>query len=201
MTEWIPMEVKMCFDHFWNRLPKTVKRKEDLAFEVFRAVMSRNLRLKYEFDDDTVAKLIDCGLILDKYSKDMIKHLVEIAEDRISKANELERKVLAFFLNLKPEYWYDSGEFCTLGTFQRLTVIFDRMFDECLLAEEHLTVGHSNLVFWELGDIMVKLGIGYWIPYISSSYHVYLDFVIPKFLFDVLKRRAEALPKIDGFDE
>lgn len=49
--------------------------------------------------------------------------------------------------------------------------------------------------------MVVRAEIGYWIPYVSSSCYVYLDLIIPKFLFEILERNRHLLPKIENFDE
>ena len=76
------------------------------------------------------------------------------------------------------------------------------MFDETLLARNVLEIEpDSELPFWEIGDVVVKAGIGYWIPYVSSSCYIYLNLIIPKFLFEILEHNKHLLPKIENFDE
>ena len=193
----IPEKIRMCFDFAYDQILKTGWHNcRDLFYEVFRAVMKHNLSLKYGLDEDKITELIDKGLMIEY--RDCKEDLIEFAENKIRKADELERKVLAFFLNLKGS---KSGGIYTFGDLCGATVIFNRIFDECLLAREHLEIGGDRLVFWDIGDILVKLGIGYWIPYVSSSCHVYMNFVSPTFLFDVLERNREVLPKIERFEE
>ncbi len=55
--------------------------------------------------------------------------------------------------------------------------------------------------FWQFGDELVKLGIGYWVFYVSANGNVSIDFIIPKFIYDVMQPYKEKLPQIEGISD
>ncbi len=59
----------------------------------------------------------------------------------------------------------------------------------------------QELSFWQLGDEIVKLGIGYWIPYFSGSGSLSIHFKIPYFIYDTIKSIKLDPPEIPHFIE
>jgi hypothetical protein len=55
---------------------------------------------------------------------------------------------------------------------------------------------HKELL-WEFGDVLVKLGIGYWTPYISATGNLSIEFTIPEFLYEHARKYKDALPEVD----
>lgn len=51
--------------------------------------------------------------------------------------------------------------------------------------------------FWQFGDELVKLGVGYWAFWLSSAGDVSIKFIIPKFIYDVMQPYQEKLPQIE----
>ena len=93
------------------------------------------------------------------------------------------------------------------------TYIFNLLFDEELKEYRSRTkspkrsVGfifppleqHEEYSFWEFGDELVKIGIGYWVLYVSASDNLEMKFIIPNFIYEDLKIYKEHLPIVDNF--
>lgn len=45
--------------------------------------------------------------------------------------------------------------------------------------------------FWELGDLLVKIGVAYWIPYLTRGGRDYLGIAIPNFVYSILEKRTD----------
>ncbi len=93
------------------------------------------------------------------------------------------------------------------------TYLFNKMFDKELkefrfqLKSNYSRSGlfillpykqYNEYSFWQFGDELVKLGVGYWIASLSAKGNVSLEFIIPKFLFDAILSYKPQLPKIEG---
>jgi hypothetical protein len=50
---------------------------------------------------------------------------------------------------------------------------------------------------WKFGDILVKLGIGYWTHYISAKGYLSIKFIIPVFLYEHARKYKGSLPEIN----
>ena len=59
--------------------------------------------------------------------------------------------------------------------------------------------------FWEIGDELVKLGLGYWYPYFTTKNQdkkeINVNFIIPSFVFDIINEIRDSLPQIENFQE
>lgn len=89
------------------------------------------------------------------------------------------------------------------------THIFNRLFDEQLREDKQrrrIPAGGTRMLhyypefeessFWELGDELVKLGVGYWIASVYSGEAI--EFVIPGLIYERIEGYRESLPKIKG---
>lgn len=56
---------------------------------------------------------------------------------------------------------------------------------------------YDEYSFWQFGDELVKLGIGYWVFWVSGKGNVTIDFIILKFIYDVMQPYKENLPQIE----
>ena len=109
----------------------------------------------------------------------------------------------------------DTGEISrfTINT-KEWTYLFNKIFDKELKEfrfQLKSSYGRSGLFmllpyqqqyeeysFWQFGDELAKLGVGYWIASLSAKGNVSLEFVIPKFIYDVIQPYKQQLPKIEG---
>lgn len=57
---------------------------------------------------------------------------------------------------------------------------------------------YDEYSFWQFGDELVKLGVGYWVSSLSAKGNVSLEFIIPKFIYDAIQPYKQQLPKIEG---
>lgn len=109
----------------------------------------------------------------------------------------------------------DTGEISkfSLGV-KEWTYLFNKIFDK-ELKESRFQIKPSNsrsglyvflpyqqqyeeYSFWQFGDELVKLGLGYWIASLSAKGNVSLEFIIPKFIYDAIQPYKQQLPKIEG---
>ena len=84
------------------------------------------------------------------------------------------------------------------------TYLFNLLFDE-ELKEQRIKVYTGDVIvptvsqqpkykeysFWQFGDELVKMGIGYWAFYMSGKENVYIKFVIPNFIYEAIRRQRE----------
>ena len=94
------------------------------------------------------------------------------------------------------------------------TAIFNRFFDRALsqgptirLPSKKLTyidgkfIEYEELRFWKIGDVLVKMGIAYWVPWITGSAGVHLYLVIPKSLYGIAEEYKHLLPEMIGLED
>ena len=84
----------------------------------------------------------------------------------------------------------------------KLTAVFNKLFSRELRRSQTIRIPrmYKEQQFWEIGDILVKTGIAYWVPWITGSANVSLELVIPKFLCDIAERNKHLLPKMMDFE-
>lgn len=56
---------------------------------------------------------------------------------------------------------------------------------------------YDEYSFWQFGDELVKLGIGYWVFWVTGRGYVYIEFIIPKFIYNAMQPYKENLPQIE----
>lgn len=78
------------------------------------------------------------------------------------------------------------------------TYIFNLLFDDELKEQKFRTQSHRKSIgliffpqeqyeeysFWQFGDELVKIGVGYWVFYISAKGNVSLDFIVPNLIYE-----------------
>lgn len=104
------------------------------------------------------------------------------------------------YFNIKPKEW---------------TYIFNQLFDE-ELKEQTFKIktrkGYAMFLslpskqydeysFWQFGDELVRIGIGYWTFWLSSKGNCHIDMIISDFLYETVKTYKEQLPMIENFVE
>lgn len=96
----------------------------------------------------------------------------------------------------------------------KLTAIFNRLFDRSLSQGQMMRnsskrlasidgkfIEYEELYFWKIGDILVKMGIAYWVPWITGSAGVHLYLVIPKFMYDIAEEYKHLLPEMTDLED
>ena len=58
---------------------------------------------------------------------------------------------------------------------------------------------HEEYSFWQFGDELVKIGVGYWIFSISAKGNVDIEFIIPNLIYEDIKTYKEHLPIVENF--
>ena len=63
-------------------------------------------------------------------------------------------------------------------------------------------IPRESLHAYDLGNIIVKSGLGYWEPWLTGSQNlnVHLELIIPKFLYDITINYQNLLPEIQDFE-
>lgn len=128
----------------------------------------------------------------------LIERLLEISElleenikTRINNLNDEEKEFLSFFLNLDIyNHKYDHIFTYTICDNSRRFIFAKKLEPNTIIGE---------LVFYRLGDILVKSGIGYWIPVIVHN-GINLRLTIPNFLYEIAKKYSDILHKIEDND-
>jgi len=54
--------------------------------------------------------------------------------------------------------------------------------------------------FWEFGDELVKIGVGYWVLYVSSGGDIKIKFIISNFIYEDIRTYKDKLPIIENFE-
>lgn len=118
---------------------------------------------------------------------------------RLAKLDDVEKNALAFLLIYLRSIQKRAFSRSVLSSeeLKRLTVVFDRAFDEALLAKEKLR-GHP---LWEIGDVLVKAGIGYWHAWVTGYGNHHLQVMVPTYHFEVVQQHRHLLPEVKDFDE
>lgn len=120
-----------------------------------------------------------------------------ITEDLVIKINDKD-EILYFEIDM--EKW---------------TYLFNQLYDTVLKKYKFKTKSSSRkgsyiislmsplqeYYFWQLGDEIVKLGIGYWSPYYTKSGNLSIHLKIPYFIYDNIKSIKLNLPEIPNFIE
>jgi hypothetical protein len=101
----------------------------------------------------------------------------------------------------------------SLSDFDKLTLLFNKLFNRKLWRSQTIIIiekrkffgsnikMYKELPLWEIGDILVKSGIAYWVPWITGSANVHLALIIPKFLYDTAERYKYLLPEITDLED
>ena len=123
-------------------------------------------------------------------------------------------KVLTFLLNYIESgnveshlfYGEDSIPHYSFGSeyLKTLTLEFNKIFNEKLLAKKEIVnarIPGNKVVLWEIGNVVVKSGLRYWVPRIYKGGWIDSELVIPKFLFRVLKEYGSPIVRVDNFNE
>ena len=95
------------------------------------------------------------------------------------------------------------------------TYLFNLLFDEELKEQRFKVKSYKRSVrliifpqgqyeeysFWQFGDELVKIGVGYWKFYISAKGNVSIGFIILNFIYEAIKEYKSKLPIIENFEE
>jgi len=125
-------------------------------------------------------------------------HIIRAVADR-----ENERDILYYMLTSET------------GDHKEWMYIFNQVFDRNLRSGNKIYIyddkmygalGTTRIIelsAYELGNIIVKSGLGYWEPWVTGSgnLNVHLELVIPKFLYDIAIENKTLLPEIQDFEK
>lgn len=172
-----------------------------LFIELIDLLIEYNIDIKY---GQCKCKYIDVSK-LSKYGdiklmgRLLIERLLEISEileenikARINNLNDEEKEFLSFFLNL-----------------DIYTHKYDHIFTYVICDNSHRFIFTNKLepsniidkmIFYRFGDILVKSGIGYWIPIVNYKSYINLRLTVPNFLYDMAKKYSDILPKLEDND-
>lgn len=160
--------------------------------------------------------------VLIKKAKDSYQNDVN---DRIKQLGSIEKDVLGFILafilyslDVEEEehrsgiftgrgFYVDHDHFSRSYNLEQETLTFNILFDKKLRRSKEILVPKKSpfgriqqeLYPYEIGDIAVKSGMAFWCPWVTNAGNVHLHFIIPKFLYAIVKQNKETLPKIEDF--
>jgi len=137
-----------------------------------------------------------------RYVPNRIKESLQKAEERRAMNKSYSDKYEELF-DFRIRESREAGEIShfEIGT-QEWTCLFNVMFDKELReygSKSKSSEQYDDYSFWQFGDELVKLGAGYWAFLLTSSDHVRIHFMIPKFIYDVMQPYKEKLPQIEDF--
>ncbi len=186
--------------------------------------IKEKMRLFYRFQDDLPEFFYReknqeelRKILLDKTPKILVQNL----RSNLKNLSDLDKNILSFVIAypIKGNFWR--------GDIEGYTKIFNILFEEELTREKanpnnrrgvnKITGGAIleivnpnekwskvqalNDSFWQFGDELVKMGVGYWYIFISSKGNEQIRFVIPDFISEDIENNKEYyqkhLPLID----
>ncbi|CAD7768560.1 Endonuclease NucS [Candidatus Methanoperedenaceae archaeon GB50] len=175
-------------------------------------ILIRNIRSKIPNLSDLDRKILSFVL---HYIPIRIQDSIKKAEDRRKEYPDCKDKygfLSDFYVRVDKET--GSIAYFEIDT-KEWTHLFNLLFDE-ELKEQRFKVKsyrrgagliifpqeqHEEYSFWQFGDELVKVGIGYWTFSISAKGNVRIEFIIPNFIYEAIKDYKDKLPKIENFEE
>jgi len=130
--------------------------------------------------------------------------LIQNVKNKIQNLSDLDEKIISFVLNYKEIRSQESIDL------KKWTYIFNLLFNEELREQkikiksnrENIPlIPYEEYSFWELGDRLVQIGVGYWTFYLSAKGNVRVCFDIPDFIYESIKEYRTQLPIIEDFTE
>lgn len=182
-------------------------------FELLRFILSRDAK---DVIRDNTERRIDYIEEIEKEALVFILHYLSLkSEESRSLALESGKEGFAFISGISIETDDKNNIiYYNLSDSDKLTAIFNRLFNRELRRSQTIRIPsrevtyidgkfreYKELCFWEIGDILVKTGIAYRVPWITGSANVYLELVIPKYLCDIAERYRYLLPETAGLEE
>ncbi|RLF68470.1 MAG: hypothetical protein DRN40_07560 [Thermoplasmata archaeon] len=172
---------------------------------------------KENFDNDR--KLLT-NILTDKASEIFLKNV----RNSIKDLSDLDKKILSFVLNYIPiriQEPIKRGDiaYFEIKSMKEWTDIFNLLFNEELkVYDERLDEPGFKPIwtsrgfriysrpgphesFCQLGDELVKIGVGYWTFYISSKGYVDIEFLIPYPIYEAVEDYRDELLTIKNFEE
>lgn len=194
----------------------------------FNKICIRNLQKKYNLKKEEIGKKMEVFVYflrkLEKKKIDFLEKqlrkvlinkssevLIRNVRDKIQNLSDLDKKVLSFVLHYIPIGFrvYEKDFIISEERLEKWTYFFNRLFDEELKGEE-IKVNLENRygekqceerTFWQIGDELVKMGIGFRTLWVSESGDDYIEFVIPNFIYEAIKDYKNKLLIIENFEE
>ena len=190
----------------YNLKQAEIKEKMKI-FIAFLNTLPNFLSKETFYKDDKLLR----SILIDKTSEILIQNI----RSKIPNLSDLDKKILSFVLyyipirirdsikkaeDIREEYpdYEDKYVFQVVvnkktGTYfendtKEWTHSFNLLFDE-------------EYSFWQIGDELAKIGVGFWIFHISGKGTVYIYFIIPYFIYEAIKDYKNKLPIIEGFEE
>ncbi|RJS84186.1 DUF1016 family protein [Methanophagales archaeon] len=175
-------------------------------------ILIQNIRSKIPNLSDLDKKIFSFVL---HYIPIRIQDSIKEAEDRRKEYPDYEDKygfLSDFYVRVDKET--GSIAYFEIDT-KEWTPLFNLLFDE-ELKEQRFKVKlyrrgagliifpqeqHEEYSFWQFGDELVKVGIGYWTFSISAKGNVRIEFIIPNFIYEAIKDHKNKLPIIEDFEE
>lgn len=209
------------FIDFLNSIPdflskETFNEDKKLLREILvnksSKILIQNVKNKIQNLSDLDKKILSFVL---NYIPMRIKDSIKEAEDRRKEHPNYEDKYV-FLPDFHIMVDEKTGDIAYFEIDPReWTYIFNLLFDEELKEQKFKAKSyrrhagfilfpseqHEEYSFWQFGDELVKIGVGYWTFYISAKGNVHIEFIIPYFIYEAIKDYKNKLPIIENFEE
>lgn len=211
-------EIKNCFNYFNDKF-MNILGVSFLSYEAFdkdvclfqEILTTKTIEITFK---SIMGKIIDLKE-LDRSVLSFILNLIPIRlKESLEGGKELDYtnyKILEDFLVKDQD---DKVEYFKIDI-EKWTYIFNQLNNQQLKAQNlriKLPIKKKSIVlsqldsmkefkFWELGDIILKLGIGYWIPYFTNSGNPEIHFKIPSFIYNNIYNSISSTYEISDFSE
>ena len=192
--KWFGRICKRNLQKKYNLKPKEIKEKMLIFIDFFHHF--------YEGSDELLMK----NILVNKTSEILIQNI----RSKIPYLSDLNKKILSFVLHYIPIRAYRGINYFKICTKDCMD-LFNLLFDEELKEErfkvksdrwdtESMLEPYEEYSFDQFGDELMKVGAGYWAFYISDK-KVWINFIIPSFIYEAIKDYKSKLPIIENFKD
>ncbi|MGQ4876195.1 MAG: endonuclease NucS domain-containing protein [Promethearchaeia archaeon] len=137
---------------------------------------------------------------LDNLEKEILSFILNYIPLKIKELQEQENKYVEGF-HIRENLYFEIG-------LEKWTYIFNQLYNKSLREYKFRKKVRNTFLelpeeysFWELGDKLMKLGIGYYIPYFTNSGNFEIEFKIPNFIYEKIKHLKSEFQLIENFNE
>ena len=216
-------------EDFWKKFKICTRRNIEKKYSLnpkekikyFENFLVQNLAETF-YSEKTVLNTIN--FVAEIYRDKVFKIFIENINNKIKNLSDMEKELIAFVLDYVKNFMDENTEDDFIFETWRetntnkeplfehifnLTYIFNKLFNKNLKEYEVYKIGSEGQIRWmeptkiyffsELGDTIVKTGLGYWSVFVRShKFRIIL--IIPRILYEGIKDERGNLPIIEDFE-